>query len=95
MLLKNITKKKLPIWISDYVLGSYGTGAIMAVPCGDQRDWEFAKKFKLKIPNVFSNVDTNEKAYTEKSATITDSDFLNNLDVPSAIKKAISMKFHL
>ena len=85
-----ITKKKLPIWISDYVLGSYGTGAIMAVPCGDQRDWEFAKKFKLKIPNVFSNVDTNEKAYTEKSATITDSDFLNNLDVPSAIKKAIS-----
>ena len=85
-----LTKKKLPIWISDYVLASYGTGAIMAVPCGDQRDWEFAKKFTLEIPNIFSNTDISEKAYTEKSATIINSDFLNNLDIPSAIKKAIS-----
>ena len=43
------TKQKIPIWISDYVLASYGSGAIMGVPCGDQRDWDFAKKFKLKI----------------------------------------------
>ena len=48
-----ITSKKLPIWIADYVLPNYGTGAIMAVPCGDQRDWNFAKYFGIEIINIF------------------------------------------
>jgi leucyl-tRNA synthetase len=47
------TDEPIPIWIGDYVLASYGTGAVMAVPCGDQRDFEFAKHFNLPIPNVF------------------------------------------
>jgi leucyl-tRNA synthetase len=81
--------EKIPIWIGDYVLASYGTGAVMAVPCGDQRDWDFAKKFDIPIKNVFENVDIAEGAYTEKTGTITNSDFLNGLKVNKAIKLAI------
>ena len=47
------TKKPVPIWIGDYVLAGYGTGAVMAVPCGDQRDYDFAKHFDIEIPNIF------------------------------------------
>ena len=47
------TKEPIPIWIGDYVLASYGTGAVMAVPCGDQRDYDFAKHFNIPIPNIF------------------------------------------
>lgn len=83
------TKKKLPIWIAEYVLASYGTGAIMAVPCGDQRDWNFAKHFNLETPNIFDKKDISEKACTDKSATITNSSFLNDLKVQEAIKVAI------
>jgi leucyl-tRNA synthetase len=81
--------EKVQIWIGDYVLASYGTGAVMAVPCGDQRDYDFAKHFNLKIKNIFASVDITEAAYTEKDAVIANSDFLNGLDAKSAIKKAI------
>ena len=81
--------EKVQIWIGDYVLASYGTGAVMAVPCGDQRDYDFAKHFKLEIKNIFANVDISETAYTEKDAIIANSDFLNGLDAKTAIKKAI------
>ena len=58
----------MPIWISDYVIGDYGTGAVMAVPCGDQRDFEFANFFKIKIINIFDGIDVSEKAYTQKDS---------------------------
>jgi leucyl-tRNA synthetase len=64
------TKKEIPIWISEYVLAGYGTGAIMAVPCGDERDYAFATFFNLDIPNIFKDIDISEKAYTEKNALI-------------------------
>ena len=81
--------KQVPIWIGDYVLASYGTGAVMAVPCGDQRDYDFAKHFGLEIPNIFENVDISEAAYAEKDAIIANSDFLNGLDAKTAMRKAI------
>ncbi|MBJ04595.1 MAG: leucine--tRNA ligase [Flavobacteriales bacterium] len=81
-------KEKLPIWIADYVLSSYGTGAIMAVPCGDQRDWEFAQKFKLKIKNIFKNRDIAKSAYQNMDAIIANSDFLNDLRASDAIDKS-------
>ena len=81
--------EKIPIWIGDYVLASYGTGAVMAVPCGDQRDWDFAQKFDIPIKNVFENVDISEGAYAEKTGIITNSDFLDGLPVKKAIKRAI------
>ena len=83
------TKEKIPIWIADYVLASYGTGAIMAVPCGDQRDWDFAQKYNLNIPNIFKNVDVSKKANDNKSSIIKNSDFLNELSCEDAIKKSI------
>jgi leucyl-tRNA synthetase len=81
--------EKVQIWIGDYVLASYGTGAVMAVPCGDQRDYEFAKHFNLEIKTIFADVDISEAAYTEKDAIIANSDFLNGLDAKTAMKKAI------
>ncbi len=83
------TGEKVQIWIGDYVLASYGTGAVMAVPCGDQRDWEFAKHFGIEISNIFEGKDISEGAYTEKDAVIANSDFLNGLPAPKAIKLAI------
>jgi leucyl-tRNA synthetase len=83
--------EKVQIWIGDYVLASYGTGAVMAVPCGDQRDYDFAKHFNIEIINIFEDVDISEAAYTEKDAVIANSDFLNGLDAKSAIKKAIEV----
>jgi len=79
----------VPIWIGDYVLATYGTGAVMAVPCGDQRDWDFAKHFNIEIKNIFKDVDISEAAYAEKDAVIADSDFLNDLPAKKAIKRAI------
>ena len=81
--------EKIQIWIGDYVLAGYGTGAVMAVPCGDQRDYDFAKHFNLPIPNIFENVDISENAYSEKEGVIANSDFLNGLDVKSAMKMII------
>ncbi len=83
--------EKVQIWIGDYVLASYGTGAVMAVPCGDQRDYDFAKHFNIEIINIFADVDISEAAYTEKDAVIANSDFLNGLNAKSAIKKAIEV----
>lgn len=83
------TKKEIPIWISEYVLAGYGTGAIMAVPCGDERDHAFAKYFNLPIPNIFKDADVSEKAYTEKTGVIAESDFLNDMPVKDATKAAI------
>jgi len=79
------TDEPIPIWIGDYVLASYGTGAVMAVPCGDQRDFEFAKHFNLPIPNVFEGVDITEEAFADKQGTIiANSDFLNGLGYAEA-----------
>jgi leucyl-tRNA synthetase len=84
------TGQEIPIWIGDYVLASYGTGAVMAVPCGDQRDYDFAKHFSLPIPSIFADKDISEMAYAEKDAIIANSDFLNGLDTKSAMEKAIA-----
>lgn len=83
------TGAELDIWIADYVLASYGTGAVMAVPCGDQRDWDFATHFSVPIKNIFQDKDISKAAYTEKEAIITNSDFLNGLKAEVAIEKAI------
>ena len=83
------TGKEIPIWISEYVLAGYGTGAIMAVPCGDERDYAFAKHFDLDIPNIFQNVDISEKACSDKNVNISNSDFISDLSVKEACKKAI------
>ncbi len=85
------TGDKIQIWIGDYVLASYGTGAVMAVPCGDQRDWDFAKHFNIEIKNIFENIDVSEAAYADKSGKIAHSDFLSGLEVKDAMKKAIAV----
>lgn len=80
----------VPIWIGDYVLAGYGTGAVMAVPAGDQRDYDFAKHFHIPIENIFEGVDISEKAYDSKDNVILkNSDFLNGLDYKTATKKVI------
>tara|TARA_R110001606_G_scaffold93376_1_gene207380 strand:- start:90457 stop:93810 length:3354 start_codon:yes stop_codon:yes gene_type:complete len=82
--------KKVQIWIGDYVLANYGTGAVMAVPCGDQRDYDFAKHFGIEIPNIFEGVDISEAAHTDKDGTvIANSDFLSGLSYKKALKLAI------
>ena len=89
-----VNGKEVPIWVSDYVLMSYGTGAIMAVPAHDERDWEFAKKFHLPIIQVVAKngeeVDVNEAAFTDvATGVLINSDFLNGLEVKDAKKKMI------
>ncbi|MCI9844197.1 leucine--tRNA ligase [Flavobacterium pectinovorum] len=89
------TKEAIPVWIGDYVLAGYGTGAVMAVPCGDERDYAFANFFKgqngmQEIKNIFANVDISEAAYGSKdNVEIANSDFLNGLNYKEATKKAI------
>lgn len=83
------TGEKVPVWIGDYVLATYGTGAVMAVPCGDQRDWDFATHFGIDIINIFQDVDVSEKANEDKSAVIANSDFLSGLSATEAMQKAI------
>lgn len=85
--------KRIPIWVSDYVLMTYGTGAIMAVPAHDSRDWEFAKKFDLPIVEVVAGAPApvEEAAFTDVSeGTLVNSDFLNGLSVKDAIAKMIA-----
>jgi len=84
-----VNGKEIPIYISDYVLSSYGTGAIMAVPAHDERDYEFAKKYNLEIIQVLAGGDISEKAYTEDGVHI-NSDFLDGLNKEEAINKMIS-----
>ena len=84
------TKEPVPIWIGDYVLAGYGTGAVMAVPCGDQRDYDFAKHFEIDIPNIFEGVDISEEAFADKANTVlANSDFLNGLNYTEATRKVI------
>ena len=88
-----VNNKEVPVWISDYVLMSYGTGAIMAVPAHDERDWDFAKKFNMPIIEVVagSPVDVNEAAYTDvATGTLVNSEFLNGLSVAEAKEKIIA-----
>ncbi|NLB90955.1 MAG: leucine--tRNA ligase [Clostridiales bacterium] len=85
-----VTKKEIPVWISDYVLMSYGTGAIMAVPGHDHRDWEFAKKFGLPIVEVVAGGNVQEASYEDiEKGTLVNSGFLNGLPVEEA-KKVIT-----
>ncbi len=79
-----LTHKKIPIWVSEYVLAGYGTGAIMGVPCGDDRDHAFAKHFKIPITNIFGIKYTGEKAYTEKTGTINNSGILDGMSIQEA-----------
>ena len=89
------TKEAVPVWIGDYVLAGYGTGAVMAVPCGDERDYAFANFFKgqngmPEIKNIFDNVDISKEAYGSKdNVIIANSDFLNGFNYKQATKKAI------
>jgi leucyl-tRNA synthetase len=89
------TKEPIPVWIGDYVLAGYGTGAVMAVPCGDERDYAFANFFKgqkgmPEIKNIFDNIDISTEAYGSKdNVVIANSDFLNGLNYKQATKKAI------
>lgn len=82
-----VTGKEIPIWISDYVLMSYGTGAIMAVPAHDTRDWEFAKKFDLPIIPVMEGGNVLEEAFTDANGKLMNSEFLNGLKVTEAKAK--------
>ena len=89
-----VNEKEIPIWVSDYVLMSYGTGAIMAVPAHDDRDWEFAKKFDLPLIQVVAKdgeeVDINEAAFTDvATGVLINSGFLNGLQVKDAKEKMI------
>ena len=84
------TKEPIPIWIGDYVLAGYGTGAVMSVPCGDQRDYDFAKHFDIPIPNIFEGVDISEEAFADKENTIiANSQFMNGLNYPHAVERVI------
>lgn len=88
-----VNGKEIPIWISDYVLMTYGTGAIMAVPAHDERDWEFAKKFNMPIIEVVagSPVSVEEAVYTDvATGTLVNSEFLNGLSVAEAKEKIIT-----
>ena len=84
-----VNGKEIPIWISDYVLSSYGTGAIMAVPAHDERDYEFAKKFNIEIIPVLEGGDVSKEAFTGDGVHI-NSDFLNGLGKQGAIDKMIA-----
>lgn len=81
-----INGEKVPVWIADYVLISYGTGAVMAVPAHDERDHEFAQKYDLEIREV---VDGLENPFAKEGGVIKNSEFLNGLDIKSAVEKAI------
>ena len=88
-----VNGKEIPIWISDYVLMTYGTGAIMAVPAHDERDWDFAKKFNMPIIEVVagSDVSVQEAVYTDvATGTLVNSEFLNGLSVAEAKEKIIA-----
>ena len=91
MAINPVTGKEIPVFVSDYVLVTYGTGAIMAVPAHDSRDWEFAKKFDLPIVEVVSGgKDVNEEAYTDVSkGTMVNSGFLTGMTVKEAIPAMI------
>ncbi|HRG24970.1 MAG TPA: class I tRNA ligase family protein, partial [Chitinophagaceae bacterium] len=82
--------REIPIWISEYVLAGYGTGAIMAVPCGDERDHKFAQHFNIPITNIIGSYYNGEEANPTKEATLENSGFLNGLLMKDAIEVAIN-----
>ncbi len=81
--------RKFPIWISEYVLAGYGTGAIMAVPCGDERDFRFARFFEIPITNIIGDAYNGEAANPTKDALLTNSGFLDGMVMRDAIAVAI------
>ncbi|MBT3561596.1 MAG: leucine--tRNA ligase, partial [Flavobacteriaceae bacterium] len=84
-----LNNEKLEIWISDYVLAGYGTGAVMAVPCGDQRDYNFAKFFNLPVKNIFLDKDISKEAFQSKEDfVLTNSDSLNGLNFKDGLNLA-------
>ena len=83
------SKQEIPVWISEYVLAGYGTGAIMAVPCGDERDYKFAKHFNLAITNIIGKAFNGEEANPTKDAILENSDFLNGLVMRDAMEIAV------
>jgi leucyl-tRNA synthetase len=88
------TGEPVPVWIGDYVLANYGTGAVMAVPCGDERDYAFANHFNGTdgmpgIKNIFEGIDISQQCYSGKDAVIANSDFLNGMTCKQASKTAI------
>ena len=86
-----LTKEKIPIWVGDYVLASYGTGAVMSVPCGDQRDYNFAKHFNINIPNIFKDKDISYEAFVDKeNFELQNSSFLDDLSFDDATNSIIS-----
>lgn len=86
--------KKIPVWISEYVLAGYGTGAIMAVPSGDERDHAFAKYFNIPVTNIFGEKYNNEAAVSDKNVRIENSDFLNGLTIKEAADKVLALLEH-
>lgn len=85
MAINPVNNKEIPVWVSDYVLMSYGTGAIMAVPAHDTRDWDFAKKFGLPIIEVVAGGDVQNEAFTDvATGKLCNSDFLNGMEVKDA-----------
>ena len=82
--------KQIPIWISEYVLAGYGTGAIMAVPCGDERDHKFAQYFNIPITNIIGDAYNGEEANSTKDAPLFNSDFLNGIIMRDAIEIALT-----
>jgi len=83
------TGEKIPVWVADYVLAGYGTGAIMAVPAHDSRDYDFARHFKLPIVEVVSGGDISENSYDAKDGTMINSGFINGMQVKQAIQAVI------
>ncbi|WP_159799692.1 leucine--tRNA ligase [Flavobacterium sp. MK4S-17] len=86
-----LTKEPIPVWIGDYVLAGYGTGAVMAVPAGDQRDYDFAKHFGLPIQDIFEGADISHEAFSAKDPNVKlkNSDFLDGMDYKQAAKAVI------
>lgn len=85
-----VSGEEIPVWISDYVMMGYGTGAIMAVPAHDKRDWEFAKKFDIPIIEVISGGNIEEEAYTDiANGVMVNSPIVNGMQVKEAIEKTI------
>jgi leucyl-tRNA synthetase len=83
------SKKQIPVWISEYVLVGYGTGAIMGVPCGDERDHKFARHFNIPITNIIGDYYNGEEANPTKDAILQNSDFLNGMVMKDAIEVVI------
>ena len=86
-----LTGEKIPVYISDYVLAGYGTGAIMAVPAGDERDWKFAKYFNIDIPSIFKGHDSEGSVNSDEKAILQNSEELNGLSKHEAISTALDL----